>query len=419
MISKIAYKALLATLFLIHAVSAFAYTGVRLTSSTLVATHTAAQLKQTWKAKHIPSFIIKAEYDVEVYEILYQTQLPNGTAVLASGLYFVPKGVKGDMPVVVYHHGTQVEKFRESGVLYGEQAICTGYSTTGYSVIMPDYIGLGKGEGMHMYLHAESEAQASIDMIRAVREFNKTNGINTRDDLLITGYSQGGHAAMALHKFIEEKYPLEFKVLASAPMSGAYDMDGVQSEVMFKPYNFQGYLPYLVYSYNRVYNMYDDPNKVFKAPYDTSLFPMFDGTHTLFETNAIMPSIPKDAMIDSLVASYVNNPNDPFKLRLRENSLANWKPEAPMQMCYCMGDKQVVYQNALVAKANMDKLGAKHIKALMVDKELGHRTCAMFAAIHTKMYFDSILKGSKYGRKGSIIKRWLMGIAKKKVKEKN
>ena len=418
MILKIRIKALLVALLCFSSIAAFAYNGVRLTSSTLVATHTVEQLKQKFKEKKIPSFLVKLEFDVEVYEILYQTQLPNGAPVMASGLYFVPKGAKGNLPVIVYHHGTQVEKHRESGVLYGEQAICTSYSTTGYTVIMPDYIGLGKGEGMHMYLHAESEAQASIDMIRAVREFNKTINVATRADLFITGYSQGGHAAMSLHKIIEEKFANEFTVLASAPMSGAYDMDGVQSEVMFHPYSFQGYLPYLIYSYNRVYNIYDDPNKVFKAPYDTSLAPMFDGTHTLFETNDIMPSIPKDAMIDSLVDSYVNNPNDPFKLRLRENSVANWKPNAPMQMCYCKGDKQVVHENALVAQANMKKLGAKNIKALMVDKKLGHRTCAMFAAIHTKMYFDSFLKGSKTGRKGSIIKRGLMSIAKKQVRKK-
>ena len=414
---KFCAKALLITLFMLNTVVAFAYEGVRLTSSNLVATHTVAYLKQKFKENHIPSFLVKIKYDVEVYEILYQTQLPNGTKVTASGLYFVPKGTKGKVPVTVYHHGTQIEKYREAGVLGGEQAICTGYCTTGYAIIMPDYIGLGKGEGLHIYQHAESEAQASIDMMRAVRELNKTLGVTTRDDYFLTGYSQGGHAAMSLHKFIEEKYNTEFKVLASSPMSGAYDMAGVQSEVMFIPYSHPGYLPYLLYSYNRVYNLYPDINKVFKSPYDTILPKFYTGQNSMGDVNRVMPAIPKDVIQDTIVQRYVNDTNFAFKVRLQENSVANWKPIAPVQMCYCMGDEQVYYKNALVAESNMKKLGAKHANALLVDEKLDHFKCAMFSAIHTKMFFDSFLKGSKYGRKGPIIKRMLLNIGKKKVRK--
>lgn len=409
-------KALLAVALLFLSVKAFAYEGVKLASSTLVKTHTAQELMKKFKEAGIPSFLIKIRNDVEVYELIYNTQLPNGTPIVASGLYFVPKGAK-NAPVVVYHHGTQSNKDREAGVLHGEQAISTGYCATGYAVIMPDYIGLGKGEGLHIYQHAESEAQASIDMMRAVRELNKTMGITTRNDYFITGYSQGGHAAMSLHKFIEEKYSTEFTVLASSPMSGAYDMAGVQSEVMFKPYDYQGYLPYLLLSYNRVYNLYPDINRVFKAPFDSLLPPIFDGTHTMGDANSIMPPIPKDVIQDSIVERYIKDPNFPFKVKLAENSVANWKPNAPVQMCYCMGDEQVTYRNAIVARDNMKKLGAKHVRALKVDAKLDHYKCAMFAAIHTKMYFDSFIKGSKHGRKGPFFKRMLLSVAKKKVRK--
>lgn len=417
MCKNLTTKALIVALFLFTSVSAYAYEGLKLASSNLVKTHTKEFLKKKFKENHVPSFIIKIKYDVEVYELLYKTQLPDGTPVQASGLYFVPRGTKGNIPVAVYHHGTQVEKQRDAGVLGGEQAICTGYSTTGYAVIMPDYIGLGKGEGLHIYQHAESEAQASIDMMRAVRELNKTLGVTTRNDYFITGYSQGGHAAMSLHKFIQDKYSSEFTVLASSPMSGAYDMAGVQSEVMFKPYSHQGYLPYLLFSYNRVYKMYPDVNKVFKAPYDSLLPPLYDGSHGMGDANRIMPPIPKDVVQDSIVDQYVNNPEFKFKKYLSENSVADWKPERPVQMCYCNGDEQVTYKNALVAESYMRKNGAKNVRALQVDKKLDHFKCAMFAAIHTKMFFDSFVKGSKKGRKGPIFKRMMLGIAKKKVRK--
>ncbi|UPT66206.1 MAG: hypothetical protein M0D57_17240 [Sphingobacteriales bacterium JAD_PAG50586_3] len=415
MLTKLYFKASLAAIALLFCLPLMAVDGLKLTSSNLVKTHTKEELKKKFKENRVPSFIIKVKYTVDVYEILYKTQLPDGTPVTASGLYFVPKGRKGKIPTIVYHHGTQVEKSRGDGVLHGEQAISTGYACSGYAVIMPDYIGLGKGEGLHIYQHYESEAQASVDMIRAVRELNKDINVSLRDELFITGYSQGGHAAMSLHKFIEEKYPTEFKVKASSPMSGAYDMAGVQSEVMFKPYAYQGYLPYLLFSYNRVYNMYPNVNTIFKAPFDTLLMPLFDGSHNMGDANRIMPPIPKDVIKDSIVDLYKSSADFPFRKYLAENSVANWKPNAPVQMCYCEGDQQVTYRNALVAEANMKKLGAKNVRAFRVGKKQGHVTCAMFAAIHTKMYFDSFLKGSKKGRKGPVIKRWLLNIAKKKV----
>ncbi len=421
MLSKLSFKAGLAALALLFCLPLMGdgNEGLRLTSSTLVKTHSKEELQKKFKEIHLPKIMLKAKYAVDVYEILYKTQLPDGTPVTASGLYFVPKGKKGKVPVIVYHHGTQTTKARDAGVMYGEQAICTGYSCTGWAVIMPDYIGLGKGDGLHIYQHYESEAQASIDMIRAVRELNKDLNITTRDDLFLTGYSQGGHAAMSLHKFIEEKYPNEFKVKASSPMSGAYDMAGVQSEVMFKPYSYQGYLPYLLFSYNRVYHMYPDVNKVFKHPFDSLLMPLFDGTHGMGDANSIMPPIPKDVVQDSIVEQYKKDENFPFRKYLAENSVADWKPNAPVQMCYCEGDQQVTYRNALVAEAYMKKRGAKNVHALRVGKEQGHVTCAMFAAVHTKMYFDSFLKGSKKGRKGPLLKRWLLNIAKKKVTSKD
>lgn len=417
MSNKVFFKALVVLCVMFISLTASAYDGNRLTSYNLVKTHTKEFLAKTYKEHHIPSIFVKADYSVDVYEILYMTSLPDGTPVQASGLYFVPKGAKGKLPVVVYHHGTQVEKSREAGALSGEQAISTGYCATGYTVIMPDYIGLGKGEGLHIYQHEGSEAQASIDLIRAVRELNKELGITTRDDIMITGYSQGGHAAMSLHKVIQEKYSTEFKVLASSPMSGAYDMAGVQSEVMFKPYKYQGYLPYLLFSYNRVYKLYPDINKVFKAPYDSLLPPLYDGSHGMGDANRIMPPIPKDVVQDSIVEKYVNDPNFPFKKYLAENSVHDWKPEAPVQMCYCEGDQQVSYLNAIVAKANMKKRGAKHVTTLRVSKTLGHVDCAAFAAIRTKMYFDSFIKGSKHGRKGSLLKRWILKIGTKKIEK--
>src|SRR5690606_21531106 len=156
--------------------------------------------------------------------------------VKASGILFVPTGVEGEMPIIIYNHGTQLVKNREID-LQGEQFICAAFAGDGYIMVFPDYFGIGKGEGFHPYQHAESEAQASVDMLRASQNILKDLNIKYSDKLFVTGYSQGGHASMSTTKFIQERCKGEFKVTAAAPMSGAYDMTGVQAEVMFKEYD--------------------------------------------------------------------------------------------------------------------------------------------------------------------------------------
>ncbi len=75
---------------------------------------------------------------------------------------------------------------------------------------------------------------------------------------------------MATHKYIQEKMSGSMQVTASSPMSGPYDLSGVQSTVMFEKYSHPGYLPYLLNSYNEVYKIIpDDFYQIYKSPYDT------------------------------------------------------------------------------------------------------------------------------------------------------
>ncbi|MFN0201037.1 MAG: hypothetical protein ACKVTZ_05925, partial [Bacteroidia bacterium] len=80
-------------------------------------------------------------------------------------------------------------------------------------------------------------------------------------------------------------------------------------------------------------------------------------------------------------------------------------------------DEEVNYKNSLIAHEAMTKKGAKHVRKLEVSQKFSHANCAGFATIHTKMYFDSFRKGSKYGRKGPLWKRFALRMAKWKTKE--
>ena len=158
---------------------------------------------------------------------------------------------------------------------------CIAFATDGYLVGYPDYLGLGKGEKFHLYQHAETEATASVDLLFAIDEICKEKNIHRNEFLFSTGYSQGGHASLATHKYIQENPKLGLTITASSPMSGAYDLTGAQEKAMLEPYSHPGYLPYLMYGFNEVYDLFDPLEMVFKSPYDTLLPPLFDGKHSM------------------------------------------------------------------------------------------------------------------------------------------
>lgn len=379
-------------------------------------TYTKEDLKAKWKENKIKEFISPVNYAVDVYEILYKTRWKDGSEILASGYYFVPADCQEALPTMVLNHGTKLKKDFEVR-LGGLQAGCIAFATDGYLTAFPHYIGLGKGEKTHLYQIAESEAFANIDMLRALREMNKELAIQSNNQLFLTGYSQGGHAAMATHKMIQEEYSNEFQVTASAPMSGAYDMTGVQAGVMFEKYNHQAYLPYLLLSLEKQYQMWEgDIYDVFKEPYKTIIKEQINHDHKLREVSAQLPEVPADMIRDDLVEEFKHNPDFIFTKMLEKNNNYDWKPESPMMLCYCKNDEQVTYKNAFVAHDAMKKNGAKRVILRSGGDKYGHNKCALFSLMNTKFFFDSIKNGKERGSKGKVMKRMLIAMAKLAVK---
>lgn len=407
-----ALRSIISSLFLLLV---FSTASAQLINYTKVDSFSTDRLDERWKRMGIPQVISRVRNAVDVYDITYCTTYGDSSCVMASGLYFVPIAPKKPAPLLIYNHGTTIRPQRKLGY-NGEDQICLMFATDGYAVCEPDYVGLGYGERRHLYIHADSEANAGIDMMKAVKELDSIVGLKRDSMLFISGYSQGGHAAMAVHRKLQEQYAGKYTVTASSPMSGPYDLDGVQADVMFHEYTQPHYLPYLLLGYNEVYNIFDR-NKfydmVFKPPYDDIVLGVFNGKHSVGDINDTLPTIPKDMLSDSLIDLFVNDDEFIFKQLLRENSMDNWVPERPMQICYCLGDEEVVYTNALVAYEYMHARGAKNVKLRKAGgKKYTHRKCADWAVVYTKFYFDSFRKGSKKGRKGPVFKRWLVGIAK-------
>lgn len=391
----------------------YTFSFAQLISFQKVNTFTIEQLNQKWKKHAIPKLIAPVNYSVDIYDVIYYTEWHDGTLIQASGLYFVPSNKNSSL--LVYNHGTRVKKKNRDINCKRESLICLIFATDGYSVVVPDYVGLGHGEKQHLYMHADTQADAGIYFLKAIEEVNNQLNIDLNNQLFITGYSQGGHAALSLHKKIQEESK-DYVVTASSPMSGPYDPLGIQGEVMFKPYTQPHYLPYLLISYNRVYNIFgdNDLSSIFNHPYDSIILDAFSQNknfkgNALDEINSLLPTIPVDMVKTEIVNLYHSDYNF-LKVFLKENSVYDWKPDSPVQLCYCKSDEEVLYQNSLLAYQSMRKNGSKNITKKCISRKYNHVECAGFSAVHTKFFFDSFRKGSDKGRKGPVLKRFALKI---------
>jgi hypothetical protein len=385
------------------------------------------ELNKFWKSSGVPKLITPLICEIDIYELMYSTNLPNGEELIASGLYYVPLNYPYEVATMQYNHGTAMTNRSEGSYDYnGESTICKIFAADGYAVAWQDYIGLGKATGFHPYQHLESEGQSGVDLLIAVGEINEIIGLKVNDQLFVTGYSQGGHAALAVHKTIQEKYSDLFAVTASSPMSGAHDMSGVQNEIMVIDYSQPHYLPFLLYGYQKVYNIFpsdDEFRQIFKPEYQHVLDKILSKGHGLGDINAMLPSKPFEMIEPYFFDQYKNNPDFIFTKALKENDTYNWVPAAPVQFCYCKGDEEVYYKNSIVAMEWMKANGAKRIIDRKVSDTFNHRECADYAVMYTKFFFDSFRNGFEKGRKGNFIKNTLVRTVvkmeeKKKLKKK-
>lgn len=343
------------------------------------------------------------EYDVDTYKIVYNTIDALGQPTIASGALCVPVTTECiGFPMAVYEHGTSLRKVDVPSNDIQETYIGKIFSAGGFNVVLPDYIGMGDSPGLHPYCHGESEATATIDLIRAVREAQSLDMIAgmsaDNGELFITGYSQGGHAAMATHKYIEENQLLsEFNVLASAPCSGPYEITGAMADtILAASYSKPGYIVYLMAAYQSVYgNLYNSYSDILKPPYDGIVGPYFNGNNTTLGMGSLndqLPQIVQDLVVDSVLQNFLNSAADfshPLWQAMADNDNHDWTPTRPVRMYYCTQDEQVSFQNALVAEAAMLANGAQNVQAVFMG-DGNHGECVLPSLSDVYYWFDTL-----------------------------
>ncbi len=341
--------------------------------------------------------VLSSENGLDIYRVEYTTwDARMESSTTASGALIVPTGLPGPLPMSSYQHGTVVLKDAVPSRGSYEQTIGIIFSSTGIVTAMPDYLGLGSSSGLHPYVHSKSEATACVDMLRASRTLLSELAIDLNEQLFLFGYSQGGHATMALIQEIEALHAEEFSITAAAPMSGPYDLVGAQTDMLLtgEPYSSPFYLPYIMLAYNGIYDMYATPADFLKEPWASTLPPLFDGTRDFADLNAAVPAVPLDIIRDDVLDDFLNNPDNPFRKALEDNTQLDVAPKAPTRMYFCTGDDQVHYLNAVNARQAYLDLGvdvpALNSETIGGGAPLDHGGCVEPSLLSARGWFESL-----------------------------
>ncbi|WP_205718483.1 hypothetical protein [Actinomadura sp. WMMA1423] len=323
----------------------------RLVSATRLAAMPADRVR-TWLASE-DFDTASVRHGVDTYRLVYRTVDTRGRATTASGLLVLPRSRDRRLATVSYTHGTTSYKPDAPSMaddVWGPGAAVT-YAAAGFAAVAPDYLGLGEGPGVHPWKDVPSETSASLDMLRAAREFAPRAGRVLDGRVFVTGFSQGASSALGLARALQGGADPYFRVRAVAPISGAYDFQGAELPALLNgdvaPKLSVAYTSYLLTSWNRIHGgIYKEPSEVFQEPYASRVEKYFDGTTP---GDVMLGGLP-DELGDLLTPrgfELLRHPSGTFAEALRVDAevCKGWTPRVPVRLYKMAGDEQAVTAN--------------------------------------------------------------------------
>jgi esterase/lipase len=345
---------------------------------------------------------------VDSYHLEYDTVGARGEATTASAALMIPTGshprCQGPRPIVLYAHGKRTLKSFNIADLTSQSneeglALATVGPARGYIVVAPNYAGYDTSSlDYHPYLNADQQSKDMIDALTAAHSALSALNIADNHKLFVTGYSQGGHVAMATHRALQAA---GIAVTASAPMSGPYAMSAFGDAVMMGQVDDGSTVNFIMLasSYQHAYgNLYTTPTDILEPKYASAIDALSTTdantliaqgllpSHALFDSKPPAPEFasmtpatqpadlaPVFAMgfgAEHLVSnayrlSYLRDaqaaPDGGFPIKttgvppvspantlrqdLKTNDLRNWSPTAPVLLCGGDADPSVFFLN--------------------------------------------------------------------------
>jgi hypothetical protein len=289
----------------------------------------------------------------------------------ATGMVSIPRGA-GPFPTVAYQHGTSVSYYDAMsnpnivGPLEARGESFEGppgdavFAGNGFILVGADYLGLGDSSvPRERYFHAETEASAAADLLAASREVLAKLAVRQTADLFIFGYSQGSHAALALHRALQEA---NVEVTGTATGGVIFDpekwfLSGFVSQTSTLPV----YMSLILLTYDDIYDVYERTTDVFRQPYAATVADLFDMHHFWDDVLAGLPPIGRELITPSYTRRVTTDPREPLRLRLRQNAVDRWRPKAPLVVYQSTDDEEAPYADALESVAHLRHAGG-HVR---------------------------------------------------------
>jgi len=287
-------------------------------SASVTAADFTASLQASASGKQLLALLTQAAIlpvcGVDFHHIQYTTVGGQGEATSAGGALMVPTGLPavctGKRPIVVYAHGTAFTRgynLADPNDSTNEAATETGliaavFAAQGYIVVAPNYAGYDTSPlPYHPWLNADQQSKEMIDAVSAARQaLGNIPAATTLDSgkLFVTGYSQGGHVAMATHRAMQAA---GMTVTASAPMSGPYALEAFADAILFGHVNLGStlFFPLLTESFQHAYgNVYQATTDVYSTTYATGIDTLLPGSLTSAQLFA-QGKLPQSALFNS------------------------------------------------------------------------------------------------------------------------
>jgi hypothetical protein len=288
--------------------------------------------------------------------------------VTATGMVSVPRDSR-PMAIVAYLHGTSVSfydavsnpaiagAFNPNGESFDGPPSNAIFAGAGFVYVGPDYLGLGGSRvPRHRYFHAETEASSAIDLLAAARRVLTSLRVRHDGRLFTFGFSQGGHAALALHRALEQA---SVAVTGTATVGGVFDVERwfLSSAANVITPTLPLYVSYLLLAYDDVYDVYGRLGDVFRQPWASRVDDLFDMRHSFDDVLAGLPPNSQALLTSSFMAEIVSDSHAPFRVRLRQNAVDRWALRAPVRVFHSPDDEEVPYDEALASVRRLRALG--------------------------------------------------------------
>ena len=247
-----------------------------------------ARLSATPSGLQLKALARTPKCGIDVHYLKYATTGGADEPTSATGAMMVPTGsdpaCQGARPIVLYAHGTTTGRDYNladitdpNNPASGEAGLIAAmFAAQGYIVVAPNYAGYDASPlTYHPYLNAKQQSGEMIDVLNAARKAlpNVPAGAKVTDGgkLFVTGYSEGGHVALATMKAMQAK---GMTVTAGAPMSGPYAMEAFGDAVFYGNVNVGGtiFSPLIAMSYQKAYkNIYSSVSDLVADPYAATI----------------------------------------------------------------------------------------------------------------------------------------------------